>query len=339
MHLNFEPNPHNHLSLELIHLLQNLGPPQRIEKNSFQSPNFELVANILCYLVQIVDSTIPIHNGIRTEDDRVQFLNGITSELASRLHLSLDGRKLYAANGYAVQELVKLAQFIRIAIELVDEESNSNGNCTLSTPSETSVTDVQSLANELSEMGSDIQKLLKQEVNDSVARADALEFLKAVTENSSSVEYDGIETNLRQRLDETNDSIDRLDKQIKMLISTNKGMEEKIRKRSIDIERGTKRLESLDLQNVRPSYMDEYEQIEKELQIEYDRWMVRFRNVDYLEAELRKRRTAETIKSKEAERSVKRLQKKYRDEELRVLEGSDGSSCEKENSRPAENIS
>ena len=297
------------------------------------------MANILCYLVQLVDSTIPIHNGIGTEDDRVQFLNGITSELASRLHLSLDGRKLYAANGYAVQELVKLAQFIQIAIELVDEESNSNGNCTLSTPSETSVTDVQSLANELSEMGSDIQKLLKQEVNDSVARADALDFLKAVTENSNSTEYNSIETNLRQRLDETNDSVDRLDKQIKMLISTNKGMEEKIRKRSIDIERSTKRLESLDLQNVRPSYMDEYEQIEKELQIEYDRWMVRFRNVDYLEAELRKRRTAETIKSKEAERSVKRLQKKYRDEELRVLEGSDGSSCEKENSRPAENIS
>ena len=176
-------------------------------------------------------------------------------------------------------------------------------------------------------------------MNDSVARADALDFLKAVTENSNSTEYNSIETNLRQRLDETNDSVDRLDKQIKMLISTNKGMEEKIRKRSIDIERSTKRLESLDLQNVRPSYMDEYEQIEKELQIEYDRWMVRFRNVDYLEAELRKRRTAETIKSKEAERSVKRLQKKYRDEELRVLEGSDGSSCEKENSRPAENIS
>lgn len=332
-------------------MLQTLGHPQRIETKSFESPNFKLVADILCYLVQLVDSTIPIHDGIGTEDDRVQFLNGITTELTSRLHLSLDGRKLYAANGYAVQELVKLAQFIQIAIKLVDEESNLNGNSALSASSETMVNDVQSLAKELSDMGPNIQQLLKQEVKDSVARVEALEFLTAVDGNSSITEYNSIETSIRERVDETNDAANRLDKQCKMLISTNKGTEEKIRKRSIDFERSTKRLESLDLQNVRPSYMDEYEQIESELEIEYDRWMVRFRNVDYLEAELRRRKTAETIKSKEAERSVRRMQKKYQEEEIRVLEGSDVSSCEditsekrskprgQENSRPTEHTS
>jgi clusterin-associated protein 1 len=134
-----------------------------------------------------------------------------------------------------------------------------------------------------------------------------------------------------------------------MLISNNKGMEEKIRKRRIDLERNNKRLESLTFQTVRPAFMDEYEQIEKELQVEYERYVVRFRNVEYLEQELQSRRALAEERAG-AERSVKRMQRKYRQEELAVLEGRDRSdsadevraqssdSRGKENSKPRENV-
>jgi clusterin-associated protein 1 len=288
---------------------------------------------VLCYLVQLVDSTIPTHDGIGTSDDRVEFLNGITTEIATRLNLSLDGRKLYSGDGYAVQELMKLAQYIHIAMAVADQESSSNDSVTLHAASE-SAGHAQTLAKDVAEMGASIQQLLKHEAKDGVERASAIQFLsQATVANENSSEKNSIESSLREVLNETNDAVNRLDKQCKMLLSTNKGMEEKIRKRNIDLERNNKRLESLNLHNVRPAFMDEYEQIEQELQMEYERYVVRFRNIDYLEAELRK------------------MQKKYRADELRVLEGSDCSEDDeidmvcpqtaksrgKENSRPGDN--
>jgi clusterin-associated protein 1 len=316
--------------------------------DSFRTPNFELVADILCYLVQLVDSTIPIHDGIGTAADRVQFLNGITVELASRLNLSLDGRKLYSADGYAVQELHKLAQLIQRALALADDASCSSDADPVSTASR-SAQEARAMANEIAEMGEKIQNLLKHEASDRDYRAKAIKSVNsAAGADDLGAGKSSIEEIITQILNETNDAVERLDKQCKMLMSNKKGMEEKIRKRSIDLERNTKRLESLTLQNVRPAFMDEYEQIEMELEVEYERYVVRFRNVDYLERELRSRR-ASSRKSDDAERSVKRRQKKFREEELRILEGSDDSdnveakreqsakSRGKENSRPRDN--
>jgi clusterin-associated protein 1 len=195
-------------------------------------------------------------------------------------------------------------------------------------------------------MGEKIQNLLKHEASDRDYRAKAIKSVNsAAGADVLGAGKSSIEEIITQILNETNDAVERLDKQCKMLMSNKKGMEEKIRKRSIDLERNTKRLESLTLQNVRPAFMDEYEQIEMELEVEYERYVVRFRNVDYLERELRSRR-ASSRKSDDAERSVKRRQKKFREEELRILEGSDDSgnveakreqsakSRGKENSRP-----
>ena len=164
-----------------------------------------------------------------------------------------------------------------------------------------------------------IQHLLKQETNDCVERAKVVEYVNTLADERNS-----IGESLKKMIGETNDAAERLDRQCKMLISTNSGMEEKIRKRNIDLERNTKRLEGLDLLNVRPAFMDEYEQVESELQVEYDRYVVRFRNVDYLEGELQSKRDAAATMTCDVDRSIKRMQKKFKEEELRVLQGGDG---------------
>merc|ERR1712072_1043519 len=51
-----------------------------------------------------------------------------------------------------------------------------------------------------------------------------------------------------------------------------------------ELERHEKRLSSL--QNVRPAFMDEYEKLEGELQKQYSVYLERFRNLDYLQADL-----------------------------------------------------
>lgn len=59
---------------------------------------------------------------------------------------------------------------------------------------------------------------------------------------------------------------------------------EKIRKRTVELERIEKRLRGI--QVVRPAYMDEYERLEEEMQILYSDYVSKYRNLHYLERDL-----------------------------------------------------
>lgn len=75
------------------------------------------------------------------------------------------------------------------------------------------------------------------------------------------------------------------------------------------------------LVSVRPAFMDEYEKLEKELERLYDQYLERFRNLDYLEHELDTLNREEQEKMEENERALKRMQKRLREEEWRLLRG------------------
>lgn len=75
------------------------------------------------------------------------------------------------------------------------------------------------------------------------------------------------------------------------------------------------------MQSVRPAFMDEYEKLEKELVEEYEIYLERFRNLDFLEHELDACQRAEREKLEASDRALKKLQKKLRDEELRMFIG------------------
>ena len=61
----------------------------------------------------------------------------------------------------------------------------------------------------------------------------------------------------------------------------NDKLENLIKKKSRELQRLDKRLKSLT--NVRPAFMDEYERQEKELEMLYNIYLEKFRNIDYLE--------------------------------------------------------
>lgn len=92
-----------------------------------------------------------------------------------------------------------------------------------------------------------------------------------------------------------------------------------IKKKTAELERNEKRLKSM--QSVRPAFMDEYEKLEKELVEEYEIYLERFRNLDFLEHELDACQQAEREKLEASDRALKKLQKKLRDEELRMFIG------------------
>jgi clusterin-associated protein 1 len=61
---------------------------------------------------------------------------------------------------------------------------------------------------------------------------------------------------------------------------------------------------------------------EKELQKLYSVYLERFRNLDYLEHELEQYNRAEQEKMDEADRVLKRMQKRLREQELKMLRGA-----------------
>jgi len=68
--------------------------------------------------------------------------------------------------------------------------------------------------------------------------------------------------------------------------------------------------------------MDEYEKLEKELQKLYSVYLERFRNLDYLERELEQYNRHEQEKMEESDRMLKRMQKRLKDQELKMLRGT-----------------
>lgn len=277
-------------------------------------------------MVQRLDRTIPIHETIGSEDDRVQFLNSIASEIATRTNVSLDKRNLYAGDDRAVKELVKVASILDEALALAEDEASASSEEEIQPEATLAAAKrARALVGEITEISARLSGVMENESEDGKERTKALRFLNSVpgiSGDSSQRDYH-IESSLARHLESTNATVERLDKQCKILISNQRGMEEKIRKKTIDLERTSKRLESL--KNIRPAYMDEYEKLEEEQQVEHERYVVRLRNVDYLEGELTSFKQAAIERRTKAERSMKRMQKKFKEEELLVLKGRDDS--------------
>ena len=128
-----------------------------------------------------------------------------------------------------------------------------------------------------------------------------------------------------------------------------------INKRKADLDRNQSRLQSL--ANVRPPFMDEYERLESELAEEYETYVERFRNLDYLEHELdvynkvrepclmlmiccfeRPWVQREREKVEMTSRALKKMQKQLQQKELEMFmgdaEGAPLIQREEEGSRP-----
>jgi clusterin-associated protein 1 len=277
-------------------------------------------------MVQKLDGTIPNYDSIGSEDGRVQFLDDIASDVATLTNINLDRRNLYAADDRAVKELVKVANILDEALTLAEDEASTSSDQNIQ-PQKTllAAKRASSLVGEITEISARLSSVLDNAGEDGKERTKALRFLKSTSgvPGDSSQRDRHIDSTMSLFLESTKAAVERLDKQCKILISNQRGMEEKIRKKTIDLERTSKRLESLG--NVRPAYMDEYEKLEEELHVEHERYVVRLRNVDYLEGELASFKHATIRRRAKAERSMKRMQKKIREEELLLLNGRDDS--------------
>lgn len=112
--------------------MRGLGYHRNISMENFRDPNFELVADILYWFAQRYDPKMDISDDIEDEKSRVEFIRSVCQLFATKARIVLNPKKLYEAGGYAVKELLKIAEMMYKAMQssdkLLEEEEMSGGS-------------------------------------------------------------------------------------------------------------------------------------------------------------------------------------------------------------------
>lgn len=291
-------------------IMRSLGYPRLISMENFRQPNFELVADCLFWLVKRYDPGLDISDDYTTEPDRVFFLKSITQLMASRARTKLNMRRLYAADGFAVKELLKIASVLYTATgKAVNDDSTGQVEFALSTKA-FDVKQTRTLASEITQRGAGLFDALDAEHELKDLRQ------KAINRN---MDMDEVEACVREAMAEVTEGIRGVESMMEGLMKDEKNLDQKIEKRKAELERREKHLNTLE--SVRPAYMDEYEKLQMDLQHLYTVYLERFRNLEYLEMELDHYDQMEQEKMEDADRMLKKMQRRLRDEEMRILRG------------------
>ncbi|KDO21374.1 hypothetical protein SPRG_13687 [Saprolegnia parasitica CBS 223.65] len=298
----------------LTEMMRALGYPRPVSVENFRTPNFELVSDLLYWMAKKYDPSSSVTEEIDTEEDRIAFLTSVTSEFFNKARIRLNPKKLYAADGFAVKELLKVAKVLYEASR-IDPSSLETDDDDLSTKSllGSKLKDAKAtraLSAEITDCGAKLFDLLENELDVREARSNALRFLDT---------HKFLEKSIKELIAGVSENVESMERQCAELDAEEKALSAKIKKAQGDLERSEKRLKSL--QNVRPAFMDEYEKLEKELERQYAIYCERFRNLDYLQRELDLHNDRELKKLQENDRTLKKMQKKFRDDELAILRG------------------
>merc|ERR1740123_81174 len=187
----------------------------------------------------------------------------------------------------------------------------------------------RSLCSQIVETGAGLFGLLADEHSVKADRDKALRFLDGMSRNlGSNSENEVVERAVSSLLGSHSQNLEQLKQTSEELQRDEKQLEQKIRKKRQELERCKKRLSSL--VSVRPAFMDEYEQLEQELERYYEQYVGRFRNLDYLEHEIDILNQEQKEKMEENDRNLKKMQKRLRDEEWRLLRGEENEKGGKE---------
>ena len=145
-------------------IMRALGYHRNISLENFRDPNFELVADILYWFANRYDPKADISDDIEDEKDRVLFIRSVCQLFASKARIILNPKKLYEAQGYAVKEMLKIAQMMYKAMQSSsggDEDENSGALMDFNMSSKLhNLKAARQLATEITESGAKLFDLL-----------------------------------------------------------------------------------------------------------------------------------------------------------------------------------
>uniref|UniRef100_S4R8I3 Clusterin associated protein 1 n=1 Tax=Petromyzon marinus TaxID=7757 RepID=S4R8I3_PETMA len=297
---------------DFTEMMRALGYPRLISMENFRQPNFPLVAEVLAWLVKRYEPQSDIPADIDTEHDRVFFIKAVAEFMATKAHVKLNTKRLYQADGYAVKELLKLTSVLYHASNVHASQGDlPQEEPTFSFQLGSRITDFKlsrQLASDITRKGAALYDLLGREVDLRDLRTSAI---------ARPLEMAETEKTLRAAIKGVVDEVEKTKRMLENVASDEANLDSKIEKRRAELERSHKRLQTL--HTVRPAFMDEYEAVEAELQVNYTAFVEKFRNLAFLEQQLNEQRRAEQEKFEEAENTLKLMQSKLKEEEKRLL--------------------
>ncbi|KAJ3158372.1 Clusterin-associated protein 1 [Geranomyces michiganensis] len=288
-----------------------LGYPRLVSMEAFRMPNFALLTDILLWLVKSYDPTAEIPEDIDSEQDRIIFVKSVALFMAPKAHIKLNTRRLYMADGSCVRELSKVVNLLHEAIATKADPEEDEKVVPLDISSKLpQLKTCRLLATEITERGAKLYDALGHELSFRDVRSAIISRPFELRQMEASV--NAAIAALAAQNEFTTAALTNLAADESNLVS-------KIEKKRVELDRAQKRLQSL--QGVRPAYMDEYERIEKDLAVLYESYMERFRNLSYLEQQLDEYNRVEQDKFEETEESLKKMQSRLQEEEMRLLRG------------------
>eukprot|EP00388_Colpodella_angusta_P031890 GDKK01024710.1.p1 GENE.GDKK01024710.1~~GDKK01024710.1.p1 ORF type:complete len:459 (-),score=112.63 GDKK01024710.1:146-1522(-) len=291
-------------------VLRTLGYPRLVSMESFKMPNFVLTAEIIEWLLRKYDSSIHIPDHIEKEQDRINFITRAVEVIGQKAKIKLNPRKLYNADGRAVQELLKFATFLYESLRA----SNSvlkNGDMDreiLESKLSKRLEDVRALKTVPSEIvltGQALITLLQSEMNNREFRDKAIAYLEQSSVDVSGTGQQKLMTDVQRLLTTDREDLKRLQEELRLLEADGQQARETYEREKEDTARTAKVLQQL--MASRPAFWEEYDKIEEELEVVYSDWVEKLRNLDYLESELTSIMQAEEREASEFEKTLEKI--------------------------------
>ncbi|CCW70947.1 unnamed protein product [Phytomonas sp. Hart1] len=289
-----------------------LGYPNLISMESFRTPNVELVADCLFWLLKRYEPSSEVIYTIEREYDRVQFFKQVCEAVLARARLKLNIKKLYQADGHAVQEMLKLTQILKDAMRSTGEEEPDFA-AIQQMAAQKSVLELRTIQGLCSGLTTDAGSLYDYIGTEMKARMERQRVLSRATE------VDEFERRLKELLTKVSQKVEELQQTIANLNADENNLEQKIESKKTQLERTQKRYKSL--MTVRPAFIEEYDRYEGELQGQFVKYLEQYRNLEYLEYQLAKFNAKEDALLKEQQTVLSVMRERLRKEELEALHG------------------
>ncbi|CAG9534554.1 unnamed protein product [Cercopithifilaria johnstoni] len=304
----------------MVEHLRVLGYPRLVSTENFRTPNFKLIAELLEWIVHRYDAQISIPLVIETELERAFFIKSATFYIFQKARIKLNPKKLYMADGYAVQEL---AVVVRNLYEITRRPINLDQNATISSMRNIIQSKISLLRDSLGEElqkcrqlalqipnhGATLYDLLAKEVIARTERNKALSFSLSLSDGEKAV---------LQAVQAIQEELAVINKNLQNVNSDKAALDAKIERRKKEYDQQLKRLDKL--QSFRPQCMNEYEKYEMKLKQLYAIYVLKFRNVAFLQELQNEFEHAEQERNANAEQNMRNMVERMRAQELVLRE-------------------
>lgn len=281
---------------ELCQILASLnydGQQTLVNPELFFKPNFNLVCNILKWFAKIIDDTYSVKelsddlNEV-SEASIVSFLSDIGRLVAYNLGIQLNLVALYRADIASCAELLKVAKPIYEAAKMVvDEGKSKSSNIELKlkeilqasqekmekTLNYINVNGLKDLSLALVQSAIDLESLLNEEENLNVER------LKVI---DRSLELPEIEKTLKDAHEGIVIKTNELEKTNEELVKDLTRLDEKLKSKESELGEAKEKLNDLLIQS--PTYMEEYDKLNRDYESAYEKYVSKYRNLYYLKS-------------------------------------------------------